>query len=701
MNKNYSKLKCFMLALFFICCNHLMNAQELEWAKKWEPTLYLNYHILVSGFGDNNGIISDNSGNFYFRGNFTGTFDMDINANTSNLTSIGTQANNFLSKYNAMGEFLWAKSITSSPDNKMAYVNKMATDVSGNLLTTGYFGYNGGKIDFDPGTGPSDTFYLTTPQQSAFLSKLDSAGNFLWAKSVVSIVPEDPTQGFDVIADSDGNVYTTVTFSGPITIDTFNLTQVRPGFENLGVVKMNSSGDITWTRTIGGSFYSNGRYVTVDDNDNVYVMGNFKDSLFLKADNTVTNILNSPDEFNVFIIKLNSSGNFLWAQKMPGTYDLTKLTFSNDAAGNLYLSGRFNTQAVLGNDTLERNNFDAFVSKLDHSGNFLWAKQMGAVNSDDDFVGAIIKPSGIYVSGNFNDTATFGSLQLIPDLEFNGRNIFYTKLDTAGNFIWAKQIGGKQDDFAAAITGSHNFVYTFGSFKDTVDFDPGATNYPLDGAATSSLFISKMSLCTSTSDTITLNACGNYIFGGQTYTQSGTYTHTFANVENCDSVVTLHLAINTVDNSVTQSATTLLANQAGAVYQWIDCANGNTPVSGATNQHFNPSSNGSYAVIVTKNGCSDTSVCYTIAGLGINEFGEGNKVNIYPNPTNGEITIAITAPVYNADISLINIVGQTIVEKSKLSGSTFNLNMKEYAAGVYIVEIREGDKTLRLKVVKE
>ena len=104
--------------------------------------------------------------------------------------------------------------------------------------------------------------------------------------------------------------------------------------------------------------------------------------------------------------------------------------------------------------------------------------------------------------------------------------------------------------------------------------------------------------------------------GASTYTTSGVYYDTFTSITGCDSIVTTDLTYFPEEAAVLDLSIQLLSQSSDAQYQWLDCANENAPIPGETGQLFSPSSNGSYALEVQENGCTTTSACYDITGLG-------------------------------------------------------------------------------------
>ena len=254
-----------------------------------------------------------------------------------------------------------------------------------------------------------------------------------------------------------------------------------------------------FAKQMGGTGSEYGVSVTVDSTGNIYTTGTFAGTADFDPGAGTSN-LTSTGSNDIFVSKLDSSGNFVWAKAMGGTaYDFGS-SITVDSTGNIYTTGTFagtadfDPGAGTSNLTSAGSN-DIFVSKLDSSGNFVWAKAMGG--TDNDYSGSVVlDPSGnIYITGSFNSTADFDPGAGTSNLISAGlRDAFITKLDTSGNFVFAKKMGGTSDDFtysSMALDSSGN-IYITGSFESTVDFDPGAGTSNLTSAGLSDSFIVKL-----------------------------------------------------------------------------------------------------------------------------------------------------------------------------------------------------------------
>jgi hypothetical protein len=226
-------------------------------------------------------------------------------------------------------------------------------------------------------------------------------------------------------------------------------------------------------------------------------------------------------------------------------------------------------------------------------------------------------------------------------------------------------------------TGTGTFTITANSYTYTVS-DTNSCS-----ADTTITVTQPNAIATTQSPTI---CAGSYItVGTNTYTIAGTYTDVLTAQNGCDSTVTTNLSVNNaIDTSLTVSSnTTITANATGASYQWIDCNNNNTPISGETNQSFNASS-GSYAVIITVGSCSDTSGCTVIQqALSIVKNNQADNLMLYPNPVINELTINSNT---KATAMVFDILGNKITE-FVLQNQTQTISLGDLAPGVYYLQV--------------
>ncbi|HZG01336.1 MAG TPA: SBBP repeat-containing protein, partial [Chitinophagales bacterium] len=377
----------------------------------------------------------------------------------------------------------------------------IAVDASGNIYTTGYFTATG---DFDPGAGVFNlTAEGTSPtSRDIFISKVDPAGNFIWAKRIGGIAGPDIANGMCI--DNSDNLYLTGYFQGTVDFDpgtgVFNVDAV--GTEDIFVCKLDSSGNLVWVKTMGGvgttgNDISHGNAIAIDSSANVYVTGYFGSTVDFDPNGGVFNLTSSSAQ-NVFISKLNSDGDFIWARQIEGAGYGNGNDIALDAAGNVYTTGNFYGIADFNPGTSVSNlnggaYWDVFISKLDASGNYVWARQFtGATSNDFGFSIDVDAVGNVYTTGRFAATVDFNPGGSTYDLTASGTNdIFVSKLNAAGNFSWARQLGGTSIDGGNAIAVDSVSVYTTGYFSNTADFDPGPGTFDLTGGTASDIFLTK------------------------------------------------------------------------------------------------------------------------------------------------------------------------------------------------------------------
>ena len=235
--------------------------------------------------------------------------------------------------------------------------------------------------------------------------------------------------------------------------------------------------------------------------------------------------------------------------------------------------------------------------------------------------------------------------------------------------------------------GSNSAVAT--ATDETGSYPGTLQNFALNGLVSN--WVQGATLPGATSGSATVSACGSYTDPtGTTHTQSGTYSYVLPNATGCDSTVSLALTIDTVDTRVIQNGIVLAAQASAATFQWMDCAT-QTPISGATSSVYTASANGSYAVVVTDANCSDTSACFTVAGIGLAERSL-NFGRISPNPSTGPAalelqgTVPVSATLYTSQGQVLG--AWTVRERAELPSNL--------APGVYRLRLEapEGAQVL-------
>lgn len=170
---------------------------------------------------------------------------------------------------------------------------------------------------------------------------------------------------------------------------------------------------------------------------------------------------------------------------------------------------------------------------------------------------------------------------------------------------------------------------------------------------------------------------------------------------NCYNRDTIKLTVNPLpDISTTKNGVTISSNQNGATYQWVDCKKSNTPIAGETKQSYTATKNGEYAVIVRLNDCSDTSACILINTIDVNTLTKNSNFRVYPNPTNGKLTIEGNSTIES--VSVCNLFGQSIgitLYNEKNGSSTFD--MTGLPTGIYFISFKTNDGILTRKVIKQ
>lgn len=677
--------------------------------------------------------------------------------------------------------FEWAKGIGGHDDHRSeVFIRAIDTDTFGNVYAVGVFTCD--SVDFDPGPGVANLQISNNGpyHYDFFVCKFDALGNYVWAKSIVGT---ESAGVYDISVDNHGFIYFTGRFHGTIDMDpgagVSTITAV--GGSDVYVCKWDTSGALVWAKNMGGFGHDEPRALTTDHDGNVYITGGFQGTADFDPGNGVANLV-AVSGYDIFICKLNASGGYEWAKGMGGiTYFLE---FGHDVvtddAGNVYFTGVFADAVDFdpGNGTHIMTtsgpmNTNAFVCKLNEQGQFAWARQIGnRMGATESGFGIALDTSGVYVMGIFSNTVDFDPGPGIAPLQSHGgSDIFVCKLDTAGQYVWAGNMGGSEGEtgvLGRGITTSNlgSGIYVVFGFTGEADLDPGSTSFNVhaksrigeddgedyaivkicpsgsflwggtvasydyeigmsgDGisgvsvvngnvylagwyedsvdvditsdssflyavgtmSGTSSfpvqnVFISKTSDVDTISSVISMDTCMMpFIWNGQTFSESGSYILYLSNVSGCDSLVSLQLTISAMNPEITVDEYVLGTTVSYDSYQWL--LNG-VPVVGATDSVYTVLENGDYQVVVADGPCMDTSAVYTVNNVGISDRDDfEQKVRIYPNPAQDMVYILSPVPV---NITLMSVEGRLIreVEEAK------SISISDLAVGVYLLKVKD------------
>ncbi len=543
---------------------------------------------------------------------------------------------------NAQNALVWAKSFGGADFENP---KDMIVDENGNMYIVGAFG---GTCDFDP--GPNVENIESEGFGDIYVLKLDASGNLLWVKTFGSSGSDIANS---VALDANGNVYIAGSFASLVDFDpgtnVYNLSSIG---QSIFVLKLNSSGDFVWAHAIGGS----SPYLTLDTSNNLYIAGQFGGTVDFNPGSGTFNIT-STGFSDIFLLKLNSDGNFMWAKSIAGENSNSSVSISNlalDEASKIYLAGffpgtvDFNPGTDVFNMT-STGSTDIFILKLDANGDFVWAKSVGGSNADAPRDIVVDSGGAIYLCGEFQSTADFNPGSDEFNLSSNGSyDVFVLKLDNSGNLDWAKSFGGSAYDTPAQLTidGLEN-VYVIGSFRETVDFDPGNGTFNLTspGSNINDAFVLK------------LNAFGEFQWAFSN-SGSGFEIGSAIQVDANFNVYTAGQFDSTVDFDPFNGVLNL--SPVGAVDAYIQKITQSSP------------------------------------SVSISEGAMNSNFSLYPNPATTEFTI--TNAEIGARITLVDLAGK-VMYTGTVSSNNHVISSKDLVSGIYFVQVENNGQTSQKKLV--
>ena len=531
-----------------------------------------------------------------------------------------------------------------------------------------------------------------------------------WAKSGAGTGND---YGNAIAKDANGGIYVTGKFVSPtITFGSTILT--NNGNSDIFIVKYSSSGDVIWAKNFGGAMDESAASISIDANDNLYITGYFFSTSIAFGGFTVNEVVPNYSA-DLFIVKLNSSGNVLWAKSAGGVWDDSASGVTTDLNGNVYITGGFEGPVMsFGSFTLTgggQGHSKFFIVKYDAAGNAQWGKTAGGTSTDEGS-GITTDPSGnIIVTGYYHSPSiTFGNTTL-NNLGFY--NSFITKYDNLGNVIWAKSVGGTGDDKAFKVcSDSNSNIYVIGAFySQTGVFGNTTLTNASSTGNTGDLFVmkydssgtplwSKSAGNTSNDYGINLNTdvSGNLFvigwfssttitFGSTTLTKSGTDDIFIVKYDTLGNIIWAKNAgcNNSVGNNY-MDGNDIVINAQGEVY--ITGSFYCDTITLGSNILTNASTNYGPDILTAKLNSS----------LGTNEISLTEKIIIYPNPFETKTSIDFEEEQENLNVKIIDVLGNEI-KTMNFTGKQLTIEKGQMQSGIYFIQLIDEKKNVVTKKI--
>lgn len=407
-------------------------------------------------------IAIDNAGSTYSTGYFNNTITYQSTSFSSNgFTDV------FVVKTSALGIAEWAFSGGSTgPDRGLA----VDVHTDGSTAVTGYYSNNA--------SFGSTVLTANSLSQDLFVLKLNADGSVAWAKGFGGSLSDT---GFGVTFDNSGNILVTGQFMGTINFDGIIFTSTPlpddegPSYDTF-ILKLDPNGAVLWAKQGKNSDESKGLDIKTDNLGNVFVCGQFSDSLTFDAVHPNL-ILNA-----AFIAKFDSNGNEQWFRHFTST-QTTAYGMEVTSAGDVYVTGdNIGPLIFFANNSPQLfpvdYTFNIYLAKFNGAGTLQWLQTNGSENSVSSRAVAIDEEEQPYISGTFRCQFQEYAIEYDTGIFYSAgyRDVFISKFSDSGNRLWSRHLASTGDSFCSAIAiNEPDNPLICGSFE-TIFAIPGTLN---------------------------------------------------------------------------------------------------------------------------------------------------------------------------------------------------------------------------------
>lgn len=539
--------------------------------------------------------------------------------------------------YSQVPNYLWAKNAGGTNGD---YVQGCATDANGNVFITGYF------------SSPAISFGSITLTNAGggdmFIVKYDANGNVQWAKRAGEANGYEA--GYGIAVTNTGSVMVTGSFSSSyVTFGSVTLTNAVPGgTSDMFVVRYDANGNVQWAKRAGSYGSETGYSCAVDQNGNIYVVGQFDSPNITFGSFNLGNSAGIDMYYDIFIAKYDAGGAVLWAKQAGEYLHDGARGCSTDLNGNLFVTGHFNNSWItFGSDTIynsdANNNYEIFLVKYSSAGNVLWAKSAGGSKFDFSYGCAADLNGNVFITGAFqSDSITFDSSVLYNSggsCPAGCSDMYVAKYDAGGNLLWAKSSGGNNSDLgqSCATDANGNLLVTGYFISPSISFGSHTLNNSLSGSR--DVFITKYDV--SGNSLWAFRAGGNNDEWGYGCTAD-------------------------VNNNIILTGTFASSSIAFGPFSFTNAGGVNCPGGP----------------------CPDIFLVKLASTTGLPDITFNQNINLFPNPSSGIIQLLIPENINPSQIEVYNTLGEKIMQHdASPSSGTITLDLQTAPSGIYFVKL--------------
>jgi len=714
-------MKHLLPLAFILFCISTSSSQDFE---------ALDILLFPGEYNSHEAFHKDQFGNQFIAGKGRGAIDFDFG---SEITSLPATSNRdlYLVKYDVDRNLAWLRSFDGTSTSN--HVTGLVSDEDGNIYMTGTFA---GSLQLTDDGQNEITSDASNP--SAFVAKFDNNGVLLWKFTLGN---DDNTQTSGKILHFQNKLIVQLEYSGTFDVDPGPNETLLDGSSNAMLV-YDLDGNLIEANSHKGKTFIIGS--TMDEEGNLYICGNFSGlvSVDFKSNFSMLSI----GQFDAFVVKYDKEFNLVWQKRVSKS--LANISFRRialDNSNNVIIAATLEEgitigSAVTGNDA-------NYIINISETGEYTRLTELLPQPTNITTLETNSK-NQIIISGNFNEVIDLdpseGIFELIPQPE--GADYFFAVYDSELGLIGADQMHAFIINTHTVYIDESDKIYiltdiaaqgeaAFGSEQFfTSEFEENFIYYELD-----------IEGCSTTSDSISLDACNELIINGETYITSGEYQQTLTNAggcdsilnlfvtiyssydsitsinscgpfeidgviynnsgvhfnisissEGCDSITTYNIEVINIEKSMMWNEESIASSEGGGdSYQWYDCDT-NLPIENETSFDFSPEYSGSFKVEITKGFCTEFSDCIDFILVNTKDY--NSEITISPNPTEGILYIGMENSNIAYEASLFDMSGKEVIRPIQLNAGWI-LDLSHILKGMYLLKLEHQNQSVFKKIV--